>query len=43
MHKTITAFAAALAAAGLAAYGQGTIVLGQTADYSGPQSAPVKV
>src|SRR2546423_6262522 len=42
MHKIITAFAAALAATGFAAYAQGTIVLGQTADYSGPQSAPVK-
>lgn len=34
--------AGALFAAGLAAHAQGTIVLGQTADYSGPQSAPVK-
>jgi ABC-type branched-subunit amino acid transport system substrate-binding protein len=36
------ALGAALAALGLAAHAEGTIVLGQTADYSGPQSAPVK-
>src|SRR5512140_1494040 len=33
--------AAALLAAGIA-HAEGTILLGQTADYSGPQSAPVK-
>src|SRR2546430_5002872 len=43
MQKTIAALLGVLLATGLAAYGQsGTIVLGQTADYSGPQSAPVK-
>src|SRR5438132_4183459 len=43
MQKTIAALLGVLLATGLAAYGQsGALVLGQTADYSGPQSAPVK-
>ena len=42
MRTTRTTLAAVLAAAATLASAQGTIVLGQTADYSGPQSAPVK-
>lgn len=41
MHNVRIALAAALVAAGATAHA-GTLVLGQTADYSGPQSAPVK-